>query len=422
MALSHRKFWLKDSFLRGRKSLNRQSFDTESKAQPCKVRDSTHDKLRSAFAIATNFLCAIRRRMTKNTLWMVNWKFDVFYFQITGLLCLLLSLPYQFWGQAAVVPIYNFYLIIFGLPHNFLTWAHFFPKNVRSDFNTALIGQAAMMCFALCILIPFVRHTDLENWILTGITVSSLWHAYRQHHGICKIYDSIQAQRTGDYSIFADRCAINLFLALGLHTVVIWAFTHERIPFLLTTESMYELIYPRIPWWLFETYLVVTGISLVWGLKRCLYDRYRAGKHLPWPQLGLIAVAVITYVIPYLFVPIEAIPVSIAIGTIFHNIQYFAFVWLAEKNRAKELVHREIPLEGWQKIVHERRWKTFLSITLFYSFAIIVLFSLIPTSAGLVLIYFLAFAHYIVDGLIWRRENNKWLSPTLKRMASLEGV
>lgn len=356
--------------------------------------------------------------MTKNELWMVNRKFDLFFFQFTGLLCLILIVPYLLWGQASVIPIYNFYLVFFGLPHNFLTWAHIFPKNVRGSYNLELIMQAAIICFAFCILIPFVRHTELENWILSIITYASLWHSYRQHHGICKIYDAIQSERTKDYSVFADRKAINLFLGLGLHTVLIWAFTKEHIPFLLSADAMYELIYPRLPWWLFEVYVAITCAVGIWGLKRCLWDRYHAGKFLPWPQLGLIAVSLATYVVPYLFVPIEAIPVSVAIGTIFHNIQYFVFVWIAEKYRAKELREKEIPLQSWQKIIHDQRWKSFLGISLFYSFAIIVLFSLIPTSAGLVLIYFLAFAHYIIDGLIWRRQNNKLLSPTLKRMAS----
>lgn len=353
---------------------------------------------------------------------MINWKFDVFFFQITGLLCLLLILPYNFWGEASVVPIYNFYLIIFGLPHNFLTWAHFFPKNVRSQFNLAVIGQAALICLAICALIPFVRHSDLENWLLSIITYASLWHAYRQHHGICKIYDAIQTQRTGDPTIFADRRAINWFLGLGLHTVLIWAFTQERIPFLLSADAMYELVYPRLPWWIFEAYLVVTAVALIWGLKRCLYDRFQQNKHLPWPQLGLISVAILTYVVPYVFIPIAAIPVSVAIGTIFHNIQYVVFVWLAEKYRAQELVEREIPLSGIQNLVNDQRWKSFLGVSLFYSFAVVAVFSFLPTGLGLFLIYFLALAHYIIDGLIWRRENNKWLGPMLKRMASFEGA
>jgi hypothetical protein len=356
--------------------------------------------------------------MPQNDLWMVNRKFDVFYFQITGLLCLLLILPYQFWGQAAVLPIYNFYLVFFGLPHNFLTWAHIIPRNVRGRYNTQIIIQATVLCLLVCILIPFVRHTDAENWILSIITYVSLWHAYRQHHGICKIYDAIQAERTKDYSVFTDRKAMNVFLALGLHTVLIWAFTKERIPFLLSADAMYELIYLRLPWWLFEAYVAVTCIALIWGLKRCVWDRAKAGKFIPWPQLGLIAIAIATYVVPYVFVPIEAIPVSVAIGTVFHNIQYIVFVWIAEKYRARELNQLQIPLHFWQRIAHDRRWKSFLGICLFYSFAIIVLFSLIPTSAGLVLIYFLAFAHYVVDGLIWKREHNQWLSPTLKRLAS----
>lgn len=350
-------------------------------------------------------------------LWMVSARFDLFFFQFTGLLCLLLILPYLVWGEASIVPIYNFYLVIFGLPHNFLTWAHIFPKNVRSAFNQPLVLSAGLICLIICLFIPFVRKTHAENWILSIITYASLWHAYRQHHGICKIYDAIQAERFKDRTLFADRKALDLFLVLALHTVLVWAATHPRIPFLLTTESMYELVYPQMPYWFFALYVVVTCIAGVWAFKRTIYDRHKADRFIPWPQLGVVTMAVITYVVPYLFIPLEAIPVSIAIGTIFHNIQYFAFVWIAEQSRAQLLTQKAVALQSWQRIAFEGGYKRFLGIALFYSLGVCILFSLMPVTAGLVLIYFLAFSHYIIDGLIWRRKNNAWLSPMLKQIA-----
>ena len=349
--------------------------------------------------------------------WIIGPVFDIIIFQITGLLCLLLIIPYKIWGAASVIPIYNFYLIFFGMPHNFLTWAHILPKNIRSSLNIALIRNSAFACFALCALIPWVRGLIIENWILSLITYASLWHAYRQHHGICKVYDAVQSQRTNDMTIFNDRKYLNIFLGLALHTVLVWAFTHSKIPFLLSSDAMYELVYVQVPWVIFKIYILITLIFGTLAIKQSVYDRIKNKKYVPWPQIGLIFSALLTYIIPYIFIPLEAIPVSVAIGTIFHNIQYIAFVYVAEKHRAHELVDKGASLHPWQRFISLGKYKTYLAISLAYSFFIIALYMMMPTNFALVMIYFVALAHYIIDGHIWKRENNTMMSPIIRRLA-----
>jgi hypothetical protein len=349
-------------------------------------------------------------------LWMHSKVFDVFYFQITGLLCLLVIIPYLIWKESSILPIYNVYLIFFGLPHNFLTWAHFMPANVRSSYNMPLIKRSAFICFVLCALIPFVRGGELETWILSLITYASLWHAYRQHHGICKIYDAIQMKRSGDKTLANDRSVMNVFFGLAIYAVLVWAFTKPEIHFLLSADEVYSLLYPRVPYSIFQAYVLVTILIGLWGLKLSLWDRYRKGLFLPWPQLGVMILALATYIVPYIFIPLEAMAVSVAIGTMFHNIQYFAFVWLMERYRAEELRSVQVELHRWQNFAAKGQWQRYFGLALLYSFVMIALYVALPHNTALALIYFVAFAHYIIDGHIWRHENNRWLSPTLKRL------
>src|SRR4051812_23730411 len=171
------------------------------------------------------------------SLWMGGRLYDLGFFQLSGLASLLLLVSYFFQGPSVVFPIYNFYLIFFGLPHNYMTWASIFPKSCRKTFNMSPIYTAAIASVAICILIPFTVGSNLNDWLLSFISYYSFWHAYRQHHGICKVYDSIQARRTGDPSIFADRKAMNLFFGFAANAVLVWAFTHGKIYYLLSLDE-----------------------------------------------------------------------------------------------------------------------------------------------------------------------------------------
>lgn len=351
------------------------------------------------------------------SLWLGTPKFDLSFFHFSGLLCLLLLLPYIWIGEAVIFPIYNFYLIFFGIPHNYLTWATLLPSTARKTFNMAPIYTAGMICLVIALLIPLTDGTGMNDWILSLISYVSLWHAYRQHHGICKVYDSIQAKRTGDFTIFQDRKFMNLFMALALNGVLIWAFTHPNIKYFLSVNEMYNLIYPVIPIHIFYIYLTATLFIGVLAFKQCIWNRMKAGKFIPWPQILLMSIAILTYIVPYFFIPLSAMPLAVAIGTIFHNIQYFGFVWLFEKYRTKELLDTKIPLQFHQRLVYQKSWVKYFSIALIYSIAMIIFYTITPKHIGMTLIYFTALAHYVIDGYMWKKDHNKLLNPVLGRIA-----
>ncbi len=353
-----------------------------------------------------------------HSLWLSSLKFDLPFFHLSGILCLFLLGFYLWKGDAVIFPIYNFYLIFFGIPHNYLTWATLLPGESRKNYNMKPIYSAALVCFIIVLLLPFTEGTSLNDWILSFISYISLWHAYRQHHGICKIYDSIQAKRSGDYSIFADREVLNLFFPLVLYGVLIWVFTHENVQYFLSINEKYNLIYPVIPKNIFYVYCLITTIIGILALKKVTWDRKKQGKFIPWPQLSLMTIAMLTYIVPYFFIPVSAMPLAVAIGTIFHNIQYFGFVWLYEKYRSKELIAAKVSLPFHQNLVHRNAWIKYFSIALIYSVIMILFYLITPKHIGMTLIYFVALSHYIIDGYMWKKDINKTLTPVINRIST----
>lgn len=356
--------------------------------------------------------------MTSKALWIQSKPYDLGFFILSGLAALLLIVPYVVFREAAIWPIYSIYLVLFGLPHNYLTWATLLPGTSRHTFKMDAILSAAIVCVLICAMIPFTFGTSFGDWILSFIAYYSLWHAYRQHHGICKVYDSVQARRTGDTTIFADRKAMNLFFGLAANLILVWTFTHPHIEYLLSRESSHELIHPVVPWNFFLVYAAGTFVVGVYGLKRAVWDRYRQGKFIPWPQLGLMSVAILVYIVPYFFMGLDAIPIPVAIATIFHNVQYFGFVWAFERHRSKELETAQHVLGLPQRLALRNSWTTYGLLALVYSFSVIGIYFILPRAYGLAFIYFIGLAHYIIDGYVWRRDTNLLLPKVMDRWAT----
>lgn len=340
-------------------------------------------------------------------LWLSNRQSDLIFFHVSAIFFLLFLLPYHWWGTAAIFPIYNVYLILFGLPHNYLTWAAIFPSSAQKSFRTEPMITAGIVCGVISLLIPLTRGQDLNDWILSFISYYSLWHAYRQHHGIAKIYDLVQMKRTGDQTLLQDRSALNLFFGLASFTVVIWAFTHARIDYLLSSEESYRLIYPQVSQDLFIAYCVFTAGVGLYAFKRTIWDRSRRGVFVPWPQISLMGFALATYILPYCFLPIEAMPLAVAIATMFHNFQYFGFVWMFEKYRSEDMKLAGIELQLPQRLAAQNSWSKYFTLALIYSVLVVIVYLVTPKQVGLTFIYFLALSHYIIDGYMWRRDINK---------------
>jgi len=98
----------------------------------------------------------------------------------------------------------------------------------------------------------------------------------------------------------------------------------------------------------------------------------------------------------------------------FNNIQYFGFVWLFEKTRGGLKQGSRASLRPMERWAVGNKWGTFLGVSFLYSLLMVGMYGVSHSKLVLSLIYFLAFAHYIIDGLIWRTDVNLSLKSVIK--------
>lgn len=352
--------------------------------------------------------------------WLRSAPYDLGFFVASGFATLLLVLAYPLFGPGCVAPIFGIHVAFFSLPHHFLTWSALAPARVRRLNAQPLVLGLIAVSLAWCAAIPLTRGAAVNDWLLTALALLAIWHLYRQHHGICKVYDAVQARRFQDPSIFVDRTSSNVLLALGSFSMLVWLFTHERLEYRLSETDHYTIIHPVLPYVVFQVYVALMVVAALWTLERCVLARRRAGKHVPWPQLAIVATATLVSGLPFFVVPTSAIPLVIAIASLYHIVQYFGFVWLFERHRSAVLAEdRAAPALAWpQRSALEGRWRTYFGAAFAYSAALLVIYFLDPQRIGLVLIYVSNVAHYLVDGVIWSGRRNRSIGPSVAHIAS----
>ncbi len=356
---------------------------------------------------------------TRN-LWLRSPGYDLSFFVLSGFASLLLVGAYPLFGPACVAPIFGIHVAFFSLPHHFLTWSALAPRRVRELNAQSLVLGMLTISLVWCAAIPLSSGTALNDWLLTGLALLAIWHLYRQHHGICKVYDAVQARRTGDASVFRDRRSSNVLLALGSFSMVVWLFTHPHVEYRLSDTDHYTVIHPVLPDWVFHAYLVLMAFSAIWTVERCVLARRRAGKLIPWPQLAIIVTAMLVSGLPFFVVPASAIPLVIAIASLYHILQYFGFVWVFEGHRSAVLAEEPGTSLAWpQRFALQGQWVRYFGAAMLYSSVLIAIYAIDPQRVGLVLIYVSNVAHYLVDGVIWSGRRNRSLGPSIAHIARL---
>jgi hypothetical protein len=352
-------------------------------------------------------------------LWLEDKNYDAAFFHLPALACLLLLVPYYVWGSSVILPIYIAYLLFFGLPHSFLTWATFLPRNAAKSVDTAPVKSAALKALALCLLVPVAGATELGDWLLTAISVLALWHVYEQHLRICRLYDAVQVLRSGDTTLYDDRKPMDLFFGLAVMGIAVWACTRGELTFYLSAEEKHRLIHPPVPWELFRLYLAVTLMAGTWAFKRVVIDRVRDRMFVPWPQISVMTLALGTLLIPFALLPLEAMPLAVAVAMVFHSVQYFGFVWMFERHRTQDLPRYEALLGTPQRLVREGAWRHYFGLGFAFSSLVVALYLSLPRQAGAFVVSLIAVSHYLVDGQLWRREHNSAVPRVIDRLSGI---
>lgn len=358
-------------------------------------------------------------RVERTSLWLASPRIEAWLFFASAPLASLFLVPYFVWGQAAVAPAYAAHILLFSLPHHLLTWMASAPEAVRRPLRMDLVALATAVGLGITALVPLTAGTPTSEWLLTGIFVLSVWHLYRQHFGVCKMYDFVQSKRSGDRTLAADRRSLDAFLGLGSFAIIVYVLTLPSLEFSASDVEHYRFAYPHVPPAVFWAYLAVTIGTGLWALWRCVFSRLRRGLPVPWPQLGIVTLTVAIHNLPFVLLPGEALPLVIAAASVFHNLQYFGFVWIFERARSKELAELGTTLGLPQQLALRGAWPTYFGIAFGYAFAVGGATLVLPRELGALLVYASSLTHYVVDGVIWRRGWNGTVATTL---AALAGV
>ncbi len=357
------------------------------------------------------------RAQERPSLWLADRTLEGWLFFASAPIASLFFVPYFLWGEAAIAPAYAAHILLFSLPHHLLTWLATVPGAVRRPVRIDLVVIATLVGLGLTALVPLTAGTAASEWLLTGIFVLSVWHLYRQHFGVCKMYDFVQTRRTGDRTLAADRRSLDLFLGLGSFAIIVYVLTLPTLEFSASDVEHYRFAYPHLPREAFWAYLALTIASGLWAIERCVISRLRRGVHVPWPQLGIVALTVTIHNAPFALLPGAALPLVIAAASVFHNLQYFGFVWLFERARSKELAELGTELALPQRLALRGAWRGYFGIAFGYAFAVGAATIALPRDLGALLIYASSLTHYIVDGVIWRRAWNGSMATTLAALA-----
>jgi hypothetical protein len=231
-----------------------------------------------------------------------------------------------------------------------------------------------------------------------------------------KIYAGVQERRIAGASLGKAQKSLEVVLALGSWLMVVWLFSQPGgFLYGASPHDTFRFVYVALPRWVFPLYAGLVTVASLVALKRCVWDRWKARTFVPWPQLGLVTLGLVTNNLPFFVLPLGALPLAIAVASTNHIINYFGFVWMFERHRT--CAPRSV-FDMPQRLAAKGDWKRYFALAYAYSALVVGVSVILPPDLGVALIYLSNLAHYIIDGLIWRRSTNASVRPFLYRLAN----
>ncbi len=332
--------------------------------------------------------------------WLSSPRFDLCFLILPGLVVSLLYIPGPHHDLHFVGTLYILLLVFFNHPHHFLTYLGLSPHRPDSKIRywPILLSLLLVVTVSSIALVPALSSSVpfifiiLLNW--------NIWHIVKQHQGIMKIYDEVQAPGT---SQTGRPFGILLFLVLNLGLV--WSYSQNNLSFELVRGKPFTLNNGwRLPTIFFEIYLTAT---LVFATV-LVYKRIRETSRRPLraPQLLLFLSAAVTHNIPFFFLTGAGLSYFFICTNLFHTIQYFAFYWL----------YRSRSTHPEERIL--QRMRAIFVWPLVYSAVLIFVFKWLVSPALLTMLFLAVTAgHNAIEHYLWRRSHNRHLPDFLRALS-----
>ena len=332
--------------------------------------------------------------------WMISPLWDGILFIASPLLCALVILP-----LGSVIGSLEIYAFVLA----FVSFGHHLPGFMRAYGDHDLFTQYRLRFIlgpigAFLAFYYFAIH-NLNGMILLLI-MWDLWHLMMQHYGFMRIYDA----KIGSTSRITAR--LDFWMCFGWFlTIALWSPLYRSS--LLT--QMYQTGVPYVAPQIFSSFLWITTIATIavtlTNLIHCCmkFQSKQPLSSVKWLLHGITILFLYT-----VWIWAEDLYLGIATFNVFHAVQYFAVVWIFNRN----LVDRGHSVTVFTRFLfrgHNLLIALYLILILGYgglNFIGQQYVQYFPVSEQLITILLAlggtsTFLHYYFDGFIWKVRQKK---------------
>lgn len=253
--------------------------------------------------------------------WIISPSADLLFFVGTPLLCLvpMMALRSVFDSQTILFFIMSFFAMGHHLPGFMRAYGD--PELFATFKEKFLVAPIIVLC-----VVALAQFNTLHGLFLM-VLLWEIWHLFMQHYGIMRIYD-------GKNKIFAKWNARWdwLLTMAAFITVVVYSpeylyriLDHNQnvgLPFLSAGQTLWvkqALLYATLA--IAACYIG----NLVW--------RLASGQKVSFPKVAVMATTI--FLIYFGWIYIKDLTIGYAAFAAFHDIQYFAIVWVYNNNLVK---------------------------------------------------------------------------------------
>ncbi len=344
--------------------------------------------------------------------WIFGRRTDLGWFVLSLAVPLLLYLPiYWLVGSASVWPLYLVYVACFATPHLWLTWAVTLPQSARGLYTWQTFGISFAVTGAMMAAVPLTQAFGGWDLFFTAVTMYGVYHIFKQHLGILKIYDAKYAQVHGDASVFRDLLPFHRLCTLTFALPVFYVWQMPPIEVVVGIQT-FTLLTPQMPSWLLLPYLAAMGVFLAQTV-HVLLRRHQEQKPFPQGHVALALAAAVSYGVAFGLVPTKDYLLTLAIFITYHDLQYWGFVWNFHRGRSGAFAAAGRPLAFLDRLARDNRVWSYFGVAFLYSVVVILTLAVSPPTVAIALVVFYNVIHYVMDGYVWKRKHNPSLSEHL---------
>ena len=328
--------------------------------------------------------------------WIISPFSDLFFFIGTPLFCLVTMLPLREFVDSQTIAFYALALFATG---------HHLPGFMRAYGDPELFStfkEKFVIAPVVVLFVTALAQFNTLHGLFLMVLVWEVWHLFMQHYGIMRIYDAKN-------KIFS-RLNARLDWAMTLCAfVTVVIYSPEYFHRILDHNQRVGLPFPSVELTFFLKELLFYFTMTVFAAYLAnLVHRTVTGQMISLPKMAVMATTV--FIIYYGWIHINDLVIGYAAFAVFHDIQYFAIVWVYNNN----LVKRQERTTKVLRTFFTTRTLPILAAYMLVSFAygsINMMEGFLKSEQAINVIEIFVITstilHYYFDGFIWKMKDRK---------------